>query len=492
MNDFKHLTGETCAAYGERKLLPADILRVQSHLESCSDCRLRAAQTIGATAGVAALRTEINNNWLSDEEFEHLPFEHLQMFVDDQLDEVDREIAESHLAVCAVCTEDLADLRKFQVVAQTSAAAENVIQPAAATAPVAANPARARASVWQRIFGGAGLSNGLAATLAAVTFAALLGVVWLATRPAADTGEIAKTEPTPQVAFSPQNRVEPNASPAFTPQTQIQPDAQNANQVNNPNNSRNGLNAQPSPKIGLQSDSNSQPREIAPVQPAEIALNDGSREIKIGVDGRIKGLENLSPAAQNRIRAALETGRVGKSNQISQISGNSGVLMSGGAASNGVPFALKIPIGKVVRETQPTLRWQAFPGATAYTVAVVDENFNVFAASSRLAATEYKLEKPLPRGKNYSWQVTAINQDGSETVSPQAPAPLAKFRVLEQTAADEIAALENSGNTSHLQLGTLYANYGLTEEARRELEKLRALNPKSTLARKLLNSVRAK
>jgi hypothetical protein len=162
--------------------------------------------------------------------------------------------------------------------------------------------------------------------------------------------------------------------------------------------------------------------------------------------------------------------------------------MGGGDETGGVPFALLTPVGKIVRENQPVLRWKPLKDAVSYTVAIVNSNFRVVEESGKLTATNWKPAKPLPRGAVYSWQVTATKADGSETVSPSAPAPQARFRVLDQKMADDLSKLEKT--KSRLALGVLYATAGLIEEARREFQILVKENPKSALARKLLAGVR--
>jgi hypothetical protein len=148
------------------------------------------------------------------------------------------------------------------------------------------------------------------------------------------------------------------------------------------------------------------------------------------------------------------------------------------------------PIGKVIRENQPILRWKPLKDATAYSVTIVDDKFRVIAESGSLTATSWKSSKPLPRGANYSWQVTTIKDDGSETVLPSAPAPQAKFRVMEQTAFDDLIRIEKSGTKSHLARGIIYAQAGLKAEARAEFQALLKENPRSPPARRLLDSVK--
>jgi hypothetical protein len=168
------------------------------------------------------------------------------------------------------------------------------------------------------------------------------------------------------------------------------------------------------------------------------------------------------------------------------LAGKTDVLSGGGKV--GVAFALINPIGKIIASDRPTLRWQPLVGATAYTVAVYDENLNRIATSESITATSWTVTPPLPRGQVFKWQVRAI-KDGQEIVSPAPPSPEAEFKVLEQAGLNELDRTKREHPNSHLLLGLLYAQAGLMDEAERELQTLARLNPNSALARKLFKSV---
>lgn len=453
MRDEQHISDEISEAYANRTLGATEFLAVQTHLDNCGECRERIAQTAGIAAHVNALASQINSDWLTADEPEHLPYEQLALYLDGKLDEVDREISDSHLFVCAQCTTDLADLRKYQKIA-----APPVVQVEIQPAARAAKTKKERQSLWQRIFGG-GFTPAFASALAILLIAVLIGG-WFLIRFNQNEPQIAQSNinqiasPSPIASFSPVNG-------SVSANTATTPNAVNANSTN-------------------------QPLAIPPVEPL-FALNDGA--VTVDENGEVRGLENLSPAAQKAVRQSLQTGKVIVSPNVSALGGGGGVLMSGGADS-GVPFALQTPVGRVVRETQPVLRWKPLKDATAYSAAIVDDNFRIVADSGKLTQTSWKPPKQLPRGKNYSWQVTAILPDGGEIVSPASPAPQARFRVLDAAANNDLSQLENAKSKSRLALGVLYAQNGLTAEARREFEILVRENPRSAAARRLLNGVR--
>jgi hypothetical protein len=127
--------------------------------------------------------------------------------------------------------------------------------------------------------------------------------------------------------------------------------------------------------------------------------------------------------------------------------------------------------------------------ATGYVVEVYDSKFNLAASSPQL--TNHSWTPPaLPRGKVYSWQVKAI-KDEQEFLSPRPPAPQAKFRILDQAKANELAKARRAYPSSHLALGLLYAEAGLLKEAEQELRALQKANPGSEIARSLLSQVQA-
>ncbi len=446
MQNLEHITEENFTAYEKRELAPAETLAVQKHIGACEMCSEKLAQKFDAAKTFLALQNYFAFDDFADEP-EHLPYEQLALFADGKLDTVEQEIAESHFAICAECAKDLTDLRSFQTIAAAPVSPKKSVE-------------TQRKSFWQKLF--AFDSIGSFAPVAAAVLIAVLFGAWFLLR--SNENEIAQANVN-------KNTLVPS------------PAASNVNSINNPSNANTLPEISPQPGV-------SPTTENLPNNETLLALNDANGQVTVDENGNVKGLENLSPQAQKAIRQSLQTGKVSVSNAANSLGGGSGVLMGNGNENNGVPFALASPIGKVIRENQPVLRWKTLKDATDYSVTIVDDKFRVVAESGKLTATSWKPSKPLPRGANYSWQVTATKADGSETVSPSSPAPQARFRVVEQTTIDEIGKLEKSGKRSHLALGVLYAQSGLKQEARREFEILVKENLKSALARKLLDSVR--
>jgi hypothetical protein len=153
-------------------------------------------------------------------------------------------------------------------------------------------------------------------------------------------------------------------------------------------------------------------------------------------------------------------------------------------------FSLTGPLGEVVPDQRPRLTWRELNGATSYVVSVYDTNFNPVAQSPPLSAPTWTVGVRLLRGQVYAWEVTAL-KDGNEIVAPAAPAPRAQFMILEGDKLNTLRRIEGQNPASHLTLGLAYARFGLVSKAEREFRQLVSDNPNSSVAKKLLQSVRA-
>jgi hypothetical protein len=215
-------------------------------------------------------------------------------------------------------------------------------------------------------------------------------------------------------------------------------------------------------------------------------LKDGAGVLTLDQQGKLSGAEDLPPAYQNAVRKALATRKIERSSQLQGLTRPPSSLMS--SDSQKQEFSVLEPAGSVLMSDQPAFRWSRMEGATAYVVEVYDDQFKLVASSPQL--TNLSWTTSLARGKVYSWQVKA-SRDGQEITSPRPPTPQAKFRILDQAKANELARAKRAYGSSHLTLGLLYAEAGLLKEAEQELRLVRRANPNSELARALLRQVQA-
>ncbi len=439
---IEHLSEKQADDFYGGLLSPDELVQLDHHLATCSACHDRFSQSARLRQAVAALRADLAS---AGDEPSHLAYEQLAAYADGQLDSVESETLESHLADCPTCTTELQELQAFR----------QQLRHSAIDSSQEADDTKLSGNVlpfWRT--GGFRRVVQMAAAAAAIAL-----LIWAATIPLRRELDTLHTQLAEAQKQNDQLRSEYESAQAEVEELQSQLAA-------------------------------GQPPEDAAAIPDDfvVALNDGNGRIILDRAGNLAGLENLPPAVQQLAKAALTSERIENPQEIKDLSGQAIILM--GRASNGVAFGLMSPVGTVVTADRPMLRWQALVGASGYRVSVFDADFNEVASSPLLTATSWTINKSLARGRIYSWQVTA-SKDGAEIKSPAPPAPIAQFKVLEKSRADEIAAAKRNHANAHLPLGLLYARAGLLDDAERELQALLRNNPNSAVARKLLTQVRA-
>ena len=229
------------------------------------------------------------------------------------------------------------------------------------------------------------------------------------------------------------------------------------------------------------------PTPAVPSNPAAVAsLKDNNREISLDQDGKITGLDAFDESTRRLVKSALAGEALAKPKVLDDLP-SAPIKLLGDQPSE-VAFQLIGPVGKVIIEQRPTLNWRALSGATNYVVGVFDANFNLVAHSPPLSKPNWTMDAPLPRGRVYSWEVTAT-KDGKEIKAPVAPTPSAHFKVVDADQMLALSKLKQQSPVSHLALGLTYARFGLVNEATAEFRKLLNDNPDSATAKRLLRTV---
>lgn len=426
----EHLTFEKIKLYLNSQMKPAELLMADDHLAACDLC---FKQISGSDFGTNA--PDFNFFTSSPAESEHLSYEQLENYVDEKSDEIEREIADVHLQVCADCKAEMNGLLEMRKLIGVDAQNQAFV-------PLS-DERTSSYQVWSLFSGKLFPGFGFAAIL--VLFAvSLLGIFWFLNRESST--EVAVTSPSN--TDLPQNL----QSPTQIPPVNVQPNSDEFSAQNTNSETNSGTNSQ---------------NRAAP--PDEI--------------------ESIPAQYRAKFQRELADGRLSFPPEINQLSNQTGRLMSGGTEE--IPFALSSPVGKIIQSNRPHFRWNKLAGAEAYIVSVYDENFNKVAESPQISAATWQIDKPLARNKIYLWQVTAI-RGGEEIKSPVRPAPDAKFKVLDAGKSNEIEQAKRLHGNSNLLLGILYANAGLLNEAESEFQKFLKKNPKSELTGKFLKQVRSK
>lgn len=457
----EHLREEQLERFRARELPAGDLLAVGDHLAACAECRRRLgvpAPHVGAR--VSQLHAAVNAN----EPPEHLAYEQLAAYADNELNDIDREIVRAHLGLCARCELEAREL-------QTLAASMRPTPVA-----VVAEPRRGLKARLSTFFGPENFFARRPAfgAAAAVVVLALFAAFFLlrAGRTLEPTPEIARTLPTPDTAGGVTIRPTPAPAPSASPAAEATP-------LQSPTSTTKA----PVPRTP-------EPSGPARRRPDAPTLNDGGQAVTIAANGRVEGLGRLAPEDERAVARALSTGRAEVPAGLAELSRRDGSLM--GQTPAGRSFEIEGPAGVVVRDARPAFSWKAVEGADAYVVTIYKAGYEEVAKSPRLTANTWTPAQALARGGSYSWEVVAFGEGRQIAQAPAPPAPEARFRILGDSEARQLEATLARHPSSHLVRGTAYARAGLLAEAEREFQTLLRANPHSRTARRLLNDLKAR
>ncbi|MCS6861930.1 MAG: zf-HC2 domain-containing protein, partial [Abditibacteriales bacterium] len=363
----EHLSSQQIERYCQRALSSAELLAADDHIAACASCRQRLAEAARDSFSFVPASAVVAQP-------EHLTYEQLEAYVDSALDEVDREIVESHLELCATCVAEVRDLRAFRAMMSTYPAKEY----APAVSPSLWEKITA---FWQRPVRWVPLQ--LAGTAAVAVLCVYVSTRPLQTEIAHLRGQLRQTQRTndalqKQVAAA--SDLKAQLAQLQQDKTQLQTQLAAVQQSNRDLNAR---------LVALQNQSRPAPavrKSAAP--PVLLALYDGGRRVTLDQQGNVDGLPPLPPSVQADVKTTLTAQQV-KTPQVllAQLIGEGGVTR--GTVGDGIPFVLLAPVGTVVQTDRPTFRWQPLDGATSYQVTVFDADFNAIAKSDNLTTTEW-------------------------------------------------------------------------------------------------------
>jgi len=422
-----HLSKTEVSLFRERTIGPMERERIDAHVAECESC-LRRILPAEDSALVYSELTEALLPDGADEPF-HLSNADARRYANGSIDQADRVIFESHIDICDQCSETVQALVTSPLVDSVASSGRQAKVPADHFSPAwhAAfrfTPARAAAAVLVLV--------GLV----------LAFVVW-------QRLPVRTVDQTAQQGSSP--------TPSNTPAT-----------------------GSPTP-TETQATKDATTDHVAVVA----RLDDNGRKIQLDSSGKLIGLEELPEASRSLALSVLTTKTLSKPDVLDKLTSPPIRLMDPTGREN--TFGLLGPSGTVVATDQPSLRWQALPGAASYTVSVFDADFNRVTRSAPQATTQWTSTK-LRRGMIYSWEVVAV-RNGEEVRSPVAPAAKAQFKILEAEKLRELTNLKTHRPISHLAFGLTYARFGLLAEAEGQLQILAKENPNSPVATRLLRTV---
>ena len=459
--------------YGERRLPPAEFLVVAGHLEQCSLCYRNFS---AAFPDLTNPNQPFVLDWdeLDDSKPFHLNYdEHLKPFVEDTIDAVDREIVESHVEVCPVCAKQLRELSEFREVVLYR------LQARAAQKAAAPGWAQRAGAWWHRLWP---LNPALIAVgLAMLVLGGGLGWWWLR-GPAHNNEKSVALHATPDTT-APAAR-QPTSP---TPESLAPADpSMSAGESTAPDKAPPRKPAPPPP--GGRTEGRDKARANQPDSPRGLATSK-SVDAPLGEVGNLLAAENVPAEYRSLLAAALQRQKVVTPPELTARIINHKQPTRGPGGSSGT--FLTSPLGTVVRDARPVLRWAA-PSAEqlSYIVRIYDESSarpdTPVAQSGTLSSREWQPPTALARGHLYSWEVVALKEGGASLLANSNGSLQASFKVLDDNSLAEVAQAEKRLGSSRLGRGLVYAQAGLLDEAETELKAWQQTHRSSARARKLV------
>jgi anti-sigma factor RsiW len=212
-----------------------------------------------------------------------------------------------------------------------------------------------------------------------------------------------------------------------------------------------------------------------------VTLRDGARTVGLDSSGKLHGT-TVEGAWADVVASALRNPDLQRPESLRGLSGSAETQRG---PSGDRELSLREPVGVVVESDRPNFRWSSTLHDAHYELAVFDEAGHVVVRGAT-RESEWQPSTPLQRDATYLWQVRAATA-GREVIGPAPDQPEARFAVLRADLAAQIAAARQR-NEGHLVLGVLYFRGGAIADARKEFEALKAENPGSDVARRLVAS----
>jgi hypothetical protein len=404
-------------------LLPArETIHFAEHLEMCRECSIRLAMLRGGRTNRFSLSTFLGGR--------HLEYESISDYLDDRLNVSDRKLIEIHLQLCRICHDDVKSLKEFRESSGSEPEIKQSIQ-----------------EYLKRIFvekRRMRILNMLPAYNALLILISLvLGMLLLISR------DLSKRQP-----ISSGRTETPHPSKTETP---------------------------PHDHVALPSVSANiadPPKAVKEVRLAD-AIIDRGRKYGLDERGNTRGLGYLPEDIREDMADVLRGKPINRASALDDLADT--VTYLRGNIEGKRDISLIEPVGTLIIQDRPLLKWKVLKDATSYVVDIVDESFNPIAQSRNLSSPEWAVDVTLERDAVYLWQVSAFrNEERIEFDRNR----IGKFRVISVEKLNQVE-IARKRYSSHLALAVFYVKAGLLDDARSELKKLISRNPQSKLLKRI-------
>ena len=222
----------------------------------------------------------------------------------------------------------------------------------------------------------------------------------------------------------------------------------------------------------------------------DVVLRDNGVRLQIAPDGSVKGLPNLPSELQASLKSFLARNHLDVAPVLGALTGRANTLA--GAGGDRGSLRIVSPSGVALEDASPTLEWTRDERAMSYRITVARKSDDAVSETADVPnqQSSWKLQKPLPRGETFAWQIESIRDDDAIATAPGSSLAEAQFYVLSDREEGELNAARGSFGRSHLAMALIYARLGLTDQADVELRSLEQDNPGLTLPTKLRAALR--
>src|SRR5215467_11088710 len=105
-----HVSKSKMKEFCARSLEVDELASILNHIEHCDRCNDLFHSVLRERIGDGPRTIDLSNSWIKHE---HLEYEQLVAYVDNRLDETEREMLEIHLGGCGSCREDVRSFLEY-------------------------------------------------------------------------------------------------------------------------------------------------------------------------------------------------------------------------------------------------------------------------------------------------------------------------------------------------------------------------------------------
>ncbi len=414
------------------RLLATETIMCAEHIEICLEC-----QQLFNQLSIINVTSRSGSSIFSPDAFilgEHVDYEQISDYLDNKLDRDRVEFVKPHLDYCPVCSAEMSSLKEFRKTIE--------------------------AELWEReepqdfitkvksIFRRIEFPNPVY-LFGALSILIILGIVTFVL-----------------YRWMIQDKDQHTKSPAYvTPGPQSpRDDPERKDSKNDPTS--------PSGQVVIN----------RPTDRTEVIYDTGKRYVVSYYDDRIS-VSNLAPELRLDAAKVMKGQTIADTALLEELAQPE--MDVRGGDDDKKKIVLVSPVGTVIVEDRPVLKWRPIEDASSYVVDIVDETFSPVAQSPQLEGTQWAVKESLKRDTVYMWQVTAY-RDG-ERIEGRLN-QIGKFKVVSEGKLIEVGRARRR-YTSHFELGVYYLREGLLDEAEREFRRVLARNPSSKLVERISTMV---